>query len=55
MVNFFNPSLLVIGGGVAGAGDRLLATIRQTIYRRSLPLSTRDLIHRRSGSKAAPV
>ena len=48
IVNFFNPSLIVIGGGVAGAGDLLLATIRQTIYRRSLPLSTRDLTVRRS-------
>ncbi len=43
IVNFFNPSLVVIGGGVAGAGDLLLATIRQAIYRRSLPLATRDL------------
>jgi glucokinase-like ROK family protein len=48
IVNFFNPSLLVIGGGVAGAGDLLLATIRQSIYRRSLPLATRDLVVRRS-------
>ena len=48
IVNFFNPSLVVIGGGVSGAGDLLLATIRQTIYRRSLPLATRDLIVRRS-------
>jgi glucokinase-like ROK family protein len=49
IVNFFNPSLIVIGGGVAGGGgDLLLATIRQTIYRRSLPLATRDLIVRRS-------
>jgi glucokinase-like ROK family protein len=48
VVNFFNPSLVVIGGGVAGAGDLLLATIRQTIYSRSLPLSTRDLVVRRS-------
>src|SRR4051812_4749232 len=47
MVNFFNPSLVVIGGGVAEAGDALLATIRQSVYRRSLPLSTRTLgIHR---------
>ena len=47
-MNFFNPSLVVIGGGVAGAGDLLLATIRQSIYRRSLPLATRDLTVRRS-------
>jgi glucokinase-like ROK family protein len=48
VVNFFNPSLVVIGGGVAGAGDLLLATIRESIYRRSLPLATRDLVVRRS-------
>ena len=35
IVNFFNPSLIVIGGGVAGAGDLLLATIRESVYRRS--------------------
>ena len=43
VVNFFNPSLIVIGGGVAGSGDHLLASIRETVYRRSLPLATRDL------------
>lgn len=48
IVNFFNPSLIVIGGGVAQSGDQFLATIRETIYRRSLPLATRDLIIARS-------
>jgi glucokinase-like ROK family protein len=43
IVNFFNPSLVVIGGGVAATGDLLLATIRESVYRRSLPLATRDL------------
>lgn len=43
-VNFFNPSLIVIGGGVATAGDRLLAALREAVYRRSLPLATRDLL-----------
>jgi glucokinase-like ROK family protein len=43
VVNLFNPSLIVIGGGVAQAGDVLLATIRETVYRRSLPLATREL------------
>jgi glucokinase-like ROK family protein len=55
IVNFYNPSLILIGGGVAGVGDLLLASIRQTIYRRSLPLATRNLrvvrsaIHRNIG------
>lgn len=48
VVNFFNPSLIVIGGGVSNSPDLLLAAIRETIYRRSLPLATRDLIIQRS-------
>jgi Transcriptional regulator/sugar kinase len=48
VVNFFNPSLIVIGGGVANSPDLLLAAIRETIYRRSLPLATRDLLIQRS-------
>jgi glucokinase-like ROK family protein len=48
VVNFFNPSLIIIGGGVAQSGDQLLATIRETVYRRSRPLATRDLLIQRS-------
>jgi glucokinase-like ROK family protein len=43
IVSFYNPSLIIVGGRVAGAGDVLLAAIRETVYRRSLPLATRDL------------
>jgi predicted NBD/HSP70 family sugar kinase len=35
--------VIVIGGGVSSAGNLLLASIRQTVYSRSLPLATRDL------------
>jgi len=57
VVNFFNPSLIVIGGGVAQSGDQLLAAIRETVYRRSLPLATRDLLVQRSslGGKAGVI
>lgn len=48
VVNFFNPSLVIIGGGVAQSGDVLLAAIREAVYARSLPLATRDLLIRRS-------
>lgn len=48
IVNFFNPSLVVIGGGVAQSGDQLLAAIREVVYRRSLPLATRELVIQRS-------
>ena len=48
IVNFFNPSLIVIGGGVANSPDLFLASIRESVYRRSLPLATRDLLIQRS-------
>lgn len=48
VVNFFNPSLIVVGGGVANSPDLFLASIREAVYRRSLPLATRDLLIQRS-------
>ncbi|MCJ7709775.1 MAG: ROK family protein [Chloroflexi bacterium] len=57
VVNFFNPSLVVIGGGVAQSGDVLLASIREVVYGRGLPLATRDLLVQRSslGSLAGVI
>jgi glucokinase-like ROK family protein len=43
LVSTLNPSLIVVGGGVTNIGDSLLAEIRTAVYRRSLPLATRDL------------
>ncbi|MDT0543164.1 MULTISPECIES: ROK family protein [Streptomyces] len=43
LVSFFNPALLVIGGGVTGLGHTLLAAIRTQVYRQSLPLATGNL------------
>lgn len=43
LVNFHNPSLVVVGGRISNAGDGLLASIRETVFKRSLPLATRDL------------
>jgi glucokinase-like ROK family protein len=43
LVSTLNPSIIVIGGGVANIGHSLLAEIRSAVYRRSLPLATRDL------------
>lgn len=34
---------MLIGGGVSQVGDVLLASIRQAVYQRSLPLTTRNL------------
>ena len=43
LVSTLNPSLIVVGGGVANIGHALLAEIRSAVYGRSLPLATRDL------------
>lgn len=43
LVNFFDPSLVIVGGAVAEGSNLVLAAIRGTVYRRSLPLATRDL------------
>lgn len=43
LVNFYNPGRIVIGGGVSKFGNLLLASIRQAVLKRSLPLATKDL------------
>lgn len=43
MVNLINPSVVVIGGQLAAAGEHLLAGIREVVYQRSLPLATEHL------------
>jgi glucokinase-like ROK family protein len=43
LVSFINPSMIVIGGGLAGLGHALLAEIRSVVYRRSLPLASGGL------------
>lgn len=41
LINLFNPSLVVIGGGVAEVGDLLLEPIRQAVRGRSLSASAK--------------
>jgi glucokinase-like ROK family protein len=43
IVNFFNPSHVFIGGGITHIGPLFLAALRQSVYHRSLALSTRHL------------
>ena len=43
IVNFFNPSSIVIGGGVAGFGNLLIGAIREAIITRSPHLATYEL------------
>ena len=54
LVNFFNPSHIFIGGGIANFGNHLLVAVRHAVLQRSLPLATSDLdiVFSRLGSDA---
>ncbi len=43
LVNFYNPEMIIIGGGVSNLGNQFLSSIRQAVLNRSLPLATRNL------------
>ncbi len=61
LVNLFNPSVVVVGGGVAQMGDLLLEPIRKTMRERSLRSAahavrvTSAVLGRRSSSMGAVV
>jgi len=42
-VNFFNPSVIVIGGDLAHAQEQFFAGVREVVYRRSTALATQHL------------
>jgi predicted NBD/HSP70 family sugar kinase len=42
-VNILNPSVIVIGGSIARAGEHLIAGVREVVYGQSTPLATRHL------------
>ncbi len=61
LVNLINPSMVIVGGGVAQIGDLLLEPIRQSVKARSLRVSssavrvTEALLGRRSSGMGAVV
>lgn len=44
LVHFYNPARIVVGGGLTMHSDDMLAGIRAVVYRRALPLATRNLV-----------
>ncbi|MFD7920010.1 ROK family protein [Streptomyces sp. NPDC059740] len=44
LVHFYNPRTVVLGGLVSAASDDVLAGVRSVVYRRALPLATRNLL-----------
>jgi predicted NBD/HSP70 family sugar kinase len=42
-VSLMNPSIIVIGGSMASAGEHLIAGVREHVYSRSMPLASESL------------
>lgn len=43
VVNIFNPDVVVLGGGVTQAGDRLFEPVRAAVKERAMPISRDDV------------
>jgi predicted NBD/HSP70 family sugar kinase len=56
-VSVLNPSVIVIGGSMAEAGEQLMAGIREIVYARSTPLATQHLsiVQARTGADAGII
>ncbi|WP_052476380.1 ROK family transcriptional regulator [Cohnella kolymensis] len=48
IVNFINPELVLVAGAYPEFDDTMLASVRQGVYQRSLPLATRNLLIKKS-------
>jgi predicted NBD/HSP70 family sugar kinase len=51
LVNFFNPAEIVLGGRLGAGSDLFVASLRQAVYARALPIATRNLTLSRSVAK----
>jgi len=55
LVHVYNPAHITIAGTITHASDDLLAGVRSAVYRRALPLATRNLIITHSVLQAESV
>jgi len=57
VINLLNPERVIIGGGVADAGDILFDPIRDTIARRAMPIqaSSVEIVHAELGNTAGVI
>jgi len=57
VVNLLNPERIIIGGGVADAGDILLEPIKETILDRAMPIQKNavEIVHAQLGNTAGVI
>ncbi|MEO3946676.1 ROK family protein [Gorillibacterium sp. CAU 1737] len=56
-INLFNPELVIIGGGMSAAGERLLAPVRETVALHSLkvPREACEIVPAKLGGRAGMI
>ena len=57
VINMFNPEVIIVGGGMAAAGDKLLNTVRETVSNHALKLSSSKcrIVQAELGSRAGTL
>ena len=57
VINLFNPEMIIIGGGMSAAGDRLLNTVRNTVEKHALKLSSHacKIVQAKLGGQAGMI
>lgn len=57
VINLLNPEVVVIGGGVANAGEYIFKSVRETVKRRAMPLpaKTAKIVKAKLGEDAALI
>lgn len=57
VINLLNPERIIVGGGMAAAGDRLLGTVRDTVDKHALKLSGSkcSIVQAELGSRAGTL
>ncbi len=57
VINLFNPEVIIVGGGMSAAGDRLLNPTRDTIHKHALKLSSQacKVVQAQLGERAGMI
>jgi glucokinase len=57
VINLLNPEIIIVGGGMSAAGDRLLKTTRETIQNHALKLSSQacKVVQAQLGGRAGMI
>ncbi|MBR1942697.1 ROK family protein [bacterium] len=57
VVNLLNPERIIIGGGVAGCGDLLIAPLKETLLKRAMPISAQavEIVAAQLGNTAGVI